>query len=237
MFRNNYLSVPKDAVYDAVCLLQFESIEAKATGTGKNGCEGAISDTCLEYIRDNMLQGGVNSKACPGPSREPSNKKDEREEECGHFISGSAFTQSKCLLDAQLSLHKLTQPAHPINSTKQTCPLQDVPGFSPLDNYYSINQGGMGDSPSTTEEGKDLTVYDSLVRRVVPFYISSVVSDGGSFSDGQVVCVTPDDVADGSRVPPEDEEPEKTSAAGSNWKPSALPAVFIAGFVGVFYVI
>jgi hypothetical protein len=108
MYRNDYLSVPKDAVYDSVCVLQFESIKAKATGTGKNGCEGAISDTCLEYIRDNMFQGGVNLKGCPGLPRAASDKKDEREEECGHFINGSAFTQSKCLLDAQLILHKLT---------------------------------------------------------------------------------------------------------------------------------
>jgi hypothetical protein len=76
-----------------------------------------------------------------------------------------------------------------------------------------------------------------MVRHAVPFYVSSVVNDGGLYGDGQVVCVTPDDVADGSRVPPELEEPDKTSAAGSNWQPSALSAVFFAGFVGMFFIV
>jgi hypothetical protein len=138
-------------------------------------------------------------------------------------------------LYAQFVLHKLTWPAKPINSTKQTCPLPNVPGFSPLENYYSINQGGMGDEYGPYGQGDDLAVYDSMVRNVVPFYISSLVRDGGQFGDGEVVCVTPDDVADDSRVPPELEEPDKTSAVGSNWEPSALSAVFFAGFLSMFY--
>jgi hypothetical protein len=93
----------------------------------------------------------------------------------------------------------------------------------------------MGDEYGPYGQGDDLAIYDSMVRSVVPFYISSLVRDGGQFGDGEVVCVTPDDVADGSRVPPELEEPDKTSAAGSNWKPSALSAVFFAGFLGMFY--
>jgi hypothetical protein len=83
--RRNYISIPNDVKYDGVCVYQFEGINATATGTGNNGCEGVISDTCLDYMRKAMLRNGVGSAHCPLPPSALSNK-DEREEECGHLI-------------------------------------------------------------------------------------------------------------------------------------------------------
>jgi hypothetical protein len=98
MQRTNFLSVPKDAVYDGACLMQLPGLKTKATGTGKNGCEGAISDTCLEYIHENMLKGGVSLGRCPGLPGVAAVKNDEREKECGHYLKGSVITTCKCLL-------------------------------------------------------------------------------------------------------------------------------------------
>jgi hypothetical protein len=98
MQRINFLSIPKDSVYDGACLMQLPGIKAKATGTGRNGCEGAISNTCLEYIRETMLHEGVSSARCPTLPSGASVKKDKREEECGHYIKGSAITTSEFIL-------------------------------------------------------------------------------------------------------------------------------------------
>jgi hypothetical protein len=47
-----YISHPESTMVNRGCFYQFNGINASASGTGANGCEGVLSDECMDALRD-----------------------------------------------------------------------------------------------------------------------------------------------------------------------------------------
>ena len=95
--RQNYISIPNNSGYDGVCVYSFMGINATAAGTGKNGCEGVLSDKCIDYMRKAILDGGASPSRCPPPYNASADPK-EQEDVCGFLMQNRAYTSQYSLV-------------------------------------------------------------------------------------------------------------------------------------------
>ena len=86
----------------------------------------------------------------------------------------------------------------------QTCNSSSPPGVSVPEQYHTYSIGGAGSVSYNSDRDLDSFVwYDLSVQRPIPFVITIPIDARNS--ETQVVCVAPDNVAEGSRKPEQDE--------------------------------
>jgi hypothetical protein len=94
----------------------------------------------------------------------------------------------------------------------QTCNITSPPG---IDRHTTVSSAfGWDGAFQDDRDDDDFTEYDLNVRRPVPIVIAADFNNSasGNFSiETKVVCVAPDTVLEGSRVP-EEEKPWESSA-------------------------
>ena len=123
------------------------------------------------------------------------------------------------------------------NLTNTTCnaapPGIDVPaGFSTRPLF------GTGPTEAPWEYDTDVdnfTWYDEYITRPVPVLVAAA-SDDAPGGVTKVVCIAPDHVREGSRVPPESVNNEN-AAANMEWSKKAGIATLVAGVVVMSFVI
>ena len=140
--------------------------------------------------------------------------------------------------DITFSLDSLTlHLARTANLTNTTCngapPGIDVPaGFS--------TRGLFGVGPTQEPWDYDTNVdnftwYDEYITRPVPVLVAAVSEEASMGGVTKVVCIAPDHVREGSRLPPESVNNEN-AAAGIEWGRKAGMATLVAGLVMSFVV-
>jgi hypothetical protein len=141
--------------------------------------------------------------------------------------------------DITSSLDTLTlHLARTANLTNTTCngapPGIDVPaGFS--------TRGLFGVGPTQEPWDYDTNVdnftwYDEYITRPVPVLVAAVSEEASMGGVTKVVCIAPDHVREGSRVPPESVNNEN-AAAGMEWGRKAGMATLVAGVVVMSFVV
>ncbi|KAG9189895.1 hypothetical protein G6011_06763 [Alternaria panax] len=222
-----YLSAPK-ASTEQVCVYMFEGIDGARQGHGENGCGGVIPQECVDLLErhvtlpDNLLElmSGTGSYGCPpgvGLYR------DDLDEACG------TGTLSTSVLSTGSTL----------NATNMTC-ATSVPGLDPPEGYNTQPLFGWSLSEYDTD-ARSFTWYDQYVTRPVPMVVASV-KDGKAQS--KVMCISPDDVLEGSRVPADTvnaggngADDAESAAAGVRWGRKAGMASLMAGVTAVSFVL
>ncbi|CAN9245848.1 unnamed protein product [Alternaria alternata] len=219
-----YISAPENTTTQA-CVYMFDALDNHRQGGGQNGCDGVISQKCQDLLEKeytfpvNILQlidSSTNGYQCPGLSLD----KDEVDEACGEGFWGGIST---------------TRTANLTNTTCNAAPPGiDVPaGFS--------TRGLFGVGPTQEPWDYDTNVenftwYDEYITRPVPVLVAAVSEEASMGGVTKVVCIAPDHVREGSRVPPESVNNEN-SAAGMEWGRKAGMATLVAGVVVMSFVI
>jgi hypothetical protein len=127
--------------------------------------------------------------------------------------------------------------------SNSTCAISSPQGVSIPDNYRT--HAALGFSAIPGDEFSTFDHYDLYVRQTIPFIIASTNERsiaGGRIgrSDTQVVCVAPDTVLPGSRIPEWKfgTWKEENGAAGSaNWRIAERFAILVAATVSLGFVV
>jgi hypothetical protein len=111
------------------------------------------------------------------------------------------------------------------------------------DDYRTMAAMGFGAAPGQSDSYNTFENYDLFVRQTIPWVVASTSGrspDGGSGqSKTQVVCVSPDTVLPGSRIPDLQFgtwEEENAAAGGADWRVAERLAVLVAGAVSLGFV-
>jgi hypothetical protein len=112
-------------------------------------------------------------------------------------------------------------------------------GITLPDNYNTVVLFGMGAAGGYETQLDNFTMYDEYVTRPVPLIVSSV-ADGKAQT--KVLCIAPDDVREGSRVPADsvnagNADDDKSAAPGIEWGRKAGMAVLMAGVAAMSFVL
>lgn len=114
----------------------------------------------------------------------------------------------------------------------QTCAFPSPPRISILEGYRTIPALGQGIAPSNTDRNADEFVwYDRHIERPIPWVIAASFNNGTT--ETQVVCVAPDNVQEGSRVPKGD-TPSHSAGVSRDWHFIGQLAIATAGVVSVW---
>ncbi|KAL1796191.1 hypothetical protein ACET3X_004731 [Alternaria dauci] len=219
-----YLSALENTTTQA-CVYMFDAVENHRQGGGENGCDGIISQKCQDLLEKTyafplnileLVDRSSDGYGCPTSSLD----KDEVNEACGEGFWGGISTTGTA------------------NLTNTTCnaapPGIDVPaGFS--------TRGLFGVGPTQQPWDYDTNVdnftwYDEYMTRPVPVLVAAASDDGPMGGVTKLVCIAPDDVREGSRVPPESVNNENAAAA-MQWGKKAGVATLLAGIVVMSFVL
>lgn len=86
---------------------------------------------------------------------------------------------------------------------------------------------GKGPNSGVDRNASDFTWYDLYVRQTIPFVVGAQFS--GGISETQVLCVSPDKVVEGGRLPAE------RSAASLSWQNSIFKEISVAAMVSLLF--
>jgi hypothetical protein len=112
------------------------------------------------------------------------------------------------------------------------------------DDYLTQATIGFGAAPGDSDNYSTFDNYDLYVRQTVPWIISAAteIMPDGSWgpSNTQVVCVAPDTVLPGSRIPDlkfGTYEEENSATGGADWRVAGRLALVVAGTVSLGFVV
>lgn len=236
-----FLSTGPDTGNSSVCVYYFEPQNATSTGNGANntGCAGVMSDTCSNHIRE-AVSYATNSGARPGgPCGSLLNtvtKREKYSEACGEgkLISVGSSKSSPSPI---LTHHLTAAVSRRIDVSNSSCTYPTLSGVDIPDDYINHETisslspyRGIYSSNNATAD------YDLIVNQAIPFAVSASFlvweNDDASVwqSEVQLVCVTPNNTQQGSRVP-ENRTPW-SSAAGASWRSAGDLSLVVAGMAG-----
>jgi hypothetical protein len=113
-------------------------------------------------------------------------------------------------------------------------------GITLPDNYNTVQLFGMGAAGGYETQLDNFTMYDEYVTRPVPIIVSSVANGK---AQTKVLCIAPDDVREGSRVPADSvnagnaDDDDKSAAPGMGWGRKAGMAALMAGVAAMSFVL
>ena len=142
---------------------------------------------------------------------------------CEHIIS---------ILD--LLTHHLARTANLTNTTCNGAP----PGIDVPAGFSTHGLFGVGPTQEPWDYDTDVdnfTWYDEYITKPVPVLVAAVSEEASMGGVTKVVCIAPDHVREGSRVPPESVNNEN-AAADVEWGRKAGMATFVAGLVMSFVI-
>ncbi|OWY45761.1 hypothetical protein AA0118_g9252 [Alternaria tenuissima] len=218
-----YISAPENTTTQA-CLFMFDALDNHRQGDGQNGCDGVISQKCQDLLEKkyqfpvnilDLIDSSSKGFRCPSLTLD----KDEVDEACGEGFFGGIST---------------TLTANLTNTTCNAAP----PGIDVPAGFSTRGLFGTGPTEAPWEYDTDVdnfTWYDEYITRPVPVLVAAA-SDDAPGGVTKVVCIAPDHVREGSRVPPESVNNEN-AAAGMEWGRKAGMATLVAGVVVMSFVI
>jgi hypothetical protein len=222
-----YISAPANAEASA-CVYMFRGINV--TGSGDNGCEGVLSQECVNwltktvsYAPDNV--GGV-SRCARTPPIEDVRKA------CGDGVVMSYSTGQFCFNSVVLPFD-LFSAGYPIDFSNHTCTILSPPANSMPTDYLTYPAMGIGTSPGNSDQSyENFTHYDLYVRQTRPWLVAgSFKSGAGMVAETRVVCVAPDRVVGESRQP---EGPWPPTQEGAGTRMAPLSGSMMSLFAGIF---
>ena len=131
--------------------------------------------------------------------------------------------------------HHLARTANLTNTTCNGAP----PGIDVPAGFSTHGLFGVGPTQEPWDYDTDVdnfTWYDEYITRPVPVLVAAVSEEASMGGVTKVVCIAPDHVREGSRVPPESVNNEN-AAAGMKWGRTAEMATLVAGVVVMSLVI
>ncbi len=161
-----------------VCVYKLGGINATATGTANNGCDGVLSPTCIEFLRN--ATGSLQVKASePCPSISTITK--EAQKVCAtsavgvEFGTGKLPSSKSCLwilcrlLVSGLMDLKLTPTGNPIDVSNQNCTIHSPQQVSIPGGYrsYAVDGGGV-ELNETDTKASSFAWYDVHVEQTIP---------------------------------------------------------------------
>lgn len=121
-----------------------------------------------------------------------------------------------------------------------TCEIPPT-GVQLPDSYHTQSIGGFGPRGvgNYDEQLDNFTMYDEYITRPHPMIVASVANGKAKTS---VVCIAPQDVLEGSRVPAEsvnkpDDEDDESAATGLAWGRNTGMAVLMASVAAMSFVL
>ena len=160
-------------------------------------------------------------------------------EESARVSAPSRFLNQIIHSNITYHLNLLTRDlARTANLTNTTCNATP-PGIDIPAGYSSHALFGVGPTQEPWDYDTDVdnfTWYDEYITRPVPVLVAAASDDSVTGGVTKVVCIAPDHVREGSRVPPESVNNEN-AAAGMDWGRKAGMATLVAGVVVMSFVI
>ncbi|KAI4649965.1 uncharacterized protein J4E78_008246 [Alternaria triticimaculans] len=229
-----YLSAPPNSL-DQTCVWFFHGVDNVRQGDDESGCDGVLPQECLDYLESELtlpddaleqMTNGTSGRAsfvCPPPHLNETEMKE---------ICGSGFSSSMGMIGGTL------------NTTNMTCTVPPT-GVQLPEGYHTAplvgyGPAGVGNS-SYDHELDNFTMYDEYITRPHPVVVASVANEKAKTS---VVCIAPDNVLEGSRVPAEsvnqpsgDGNDDESAAVGIAWGRNMDLAVLVAGVAGMSFVL
>ncbi len=219
----SYISAPGESEAKA-CTFMLAALNKTSSSTKREGCDGVIDDACTTVLRETIYLGND----CSWP--EPIDEYAERlRQVCGADILSSGMrTYRKCKLQCYLarSTDMLTTILAPVeigNST-DSCSHSNPPGSSPRDNYQTFQLASQvldSTNWNSDRNASDFTWYDVHAKQTVPIVVAAEFL--GGIAETHVVCVAPNEIAKGSRIPV-----QRSAASISRQTESAAVAIALA---------
>lgn len=236
-----YVSVPRSAPNNTqICAYQFGSLNAtlEEDASGENSCKGAVSDECVEWLKENMVPKG--GDRCPGFNDGSKGGLEEWKKKCPMLAESGTAVNGMFPLPISLYVHASVlptpQPTNPLPAdisfrsvTNQTCAYSSLPSLS-LPSNYTTHGLPSAFSPygNSFNERNTTRAYDLMTRQVLPYVLVASLQVPGTDAKQvltRFVCAVPDKVVEGSRKV-EGAKPWESAAA--RWRRSGLL------WVGVF---
>lgn len=207
---DSYLSVPELSKAKS-CTFMFAGLNKTSSSSRRQGCDGVIDDMCISVLREIEYLGGD----CTWPT--PVNVFTERlRQACGSdILTAGSQPSRKYLMVFQSSRSQLITITVPVKFGNSTlhCDQAHPPGGNSPEEYTSFQVASMyteWDDQHSDRNTSDYTWYDIYARQSIPIVVAARFY--GGVTETQVVCLRPNDVAEGSRTP------MKSSAAGASWR-------------------
>ncbi|KAH7406245.1 hypothetical protein DE146DRAFT_630906 [Phaeosphaeria sp. MPI-PUGE-AT-0046c] len=204
-----WLSAPEETD-NSICIYMLQGINA--TGTGDNGCEGILSQSCVRWLTDNIPYNNWNDGSRERCALFP--PRDELQANCGDHVSSYAST------------------GVPLDLSNNTCAISSPPGNDMPDGYKTHQAFGIGMLPQKADRFvDDFDFYDIYVRQTRPWVITTAFNASkGRSHQTRVLCQAPDRVLGESRQP---EGPWPPENAGNHIVSfGAVLPLLITGIVG-----
>ncbi|KAJ4990399.1 hypothetical protein SVAN01_04061 [Stagonosporopsis vannaccii] len=199
----SFISASEESEANA-CTFMLGGLNKTSSSTTKHGgCDGVIDDACTSILREIMYLGDD----CSWP--EPRDEYFERlRQACGTDI-----------LSTGIRTHRPVDLSNGTTNCKHSKP----PGSSSPDDYRTYLSASFARdyiSPLSDRNTSDFTWYDIYAKQTVPFVIAAHFL--GGVAETQVLCMNPNEVAEGSRIP------AHRSTASSSQQPSTWLGIIAA---------
>ncbi|KAH7402902.1 hypothetical protein BKA66DRAFT_564788 [Pyrenochaeta sp. MPI-SDFR-AT-0127] len=181
-----YISVAETTQAD-ICVYMFGGMNAPA-GDEMDGCEGTISEECVNFLEREIRFPTPSVRDRNGERRcNPRPMDDEAKKICGDALFRGPLISNSFSQDM----------------TNHSCTIPSPPGFDIPSNYRTHAGTGFGASPATSDEDhRNFTWYERHVQRPIPWVIAGSFNNN-TFSETKVICVAPNVIVEGSRMPQE----------------------------------
>ncbi|KAI4941915.1 hypothetical protein J4E91_010465 [Alternaria rosae] len=211
-----WLSAPADS-QEQTCVWFFDGIDnVRQTGDSPNSCDGVIPQKCVDLMESQVTL--------------PDNVLELMGDQPGSYsCPGLRFDKDE--------LEEACGPsmAGILGSNMLSTGVQ-LP-----DGYHTQSIGGFGPRGvgNYDEQLDNFTMYDEYITRPHPMIVASVANGKAKTS---VVCIAPQDVLEGSRVPAEsvnkpDDEDDESAATGLAWGRNTGMAVLMASVAAMSFVL
>ena len=194
---DSYLSTPEMNEAKA-CTFMFAGLNKTASSAYRNGCDGVVDEACTAVLGEISNIGGD----CTWPT--PLDQFTDRlRQACGAEFADTRFQTYRkyfvFLVRSQLTT--ITDPTEFANRDPH-CGHSQPRGSTPQGDYRTLRTGTM--SISETNENSDSNIpdyegYDVYMRQTVPIVVAAEFF--GGVGETQVMCLVPDEIAVGSRIP------------------------------------